>query len=177
MKKYDGYAETQAITGDFEVIEPGAYICRIKNVECNAKPYGELLRIEFDIDEGKHKGFYQKKSGEFGKWSGMYYQTVMKDNLKFFKGFITSIEKSNQGFVWESHWDEKQLVGKYFGGVFAEEEYMNDKGDVKIACKCVQVRSVEQVREGKIKIPVLKKLNNQAQGFSPVDSGEDELPF
>jgi hypothetical protein len=174
MKKYDGYAETEAITGDYEVIEPGAYICKIKEVECVGKDYGELLNIKFDIVDGKYKDFYQKKFDELGKWFGMYYQTVLTDNLKFFKAFITAIEKSNQGFEWEKSWDEKQLVGKFFGGVFAEEEYLSNKGDLRISCKCVQVRSVEQVKQGKVKIPPLKKLANNNQGYVPVTN---EFPF
>jgi hypothetical protein len=176
MQRYDNYDATQAFTGDFEELELGGHICRIKSVECTAKPYGELLTIEFDIAEGTQAGYYQRKFDSLGKWVGKYYQTVKKDDLKFFKGFITAIEKSNPGFKFD--FDEKQLVGKLFGGVFGQEEYESN-GEVKVSTKCVQVRSVEEIRKG-VPVPKLKKLkgNNGSPAFFAVDASDtDDLPF
>jgi hypothetical protein len=181
MKHYEGYAEAKAITGEFDSMVPGGYICKIKAVTCEDKPYGELLTIEFDIAEGEKKGFYQKQFDETKKWYGKYYQTIKKDDLRFFKGFITAIEESNSGFKW--NWDEKALVGKLFGAIFAEEEYQNDKGEVKVSCKCRQVRSVQAIKEGKFKVPELKKLSNStftstsSPTFNPFETSDEELPW
>jgi hypothetical protein len=185
MKRYDGYEKAEAFTGEFESIQPGGYVCKILKVVSEEKPYGELLRIGFDIAEGEHKDFYKrqfdrKKEGNTeAKWPGMYYQTVKSgDDIKYFKGFITAIENSNSGFKWD--WDEKKLTGKLFGGVFGQEEFKANDGNIKTSVKCMQVRSVDAIRENKFKVPDIKRLNNTGSnsggGFSPVDD-DDELPF
>jgi len=188
MKNYEGYEKSEAFTGEFETLEPGGYVCKITKVVCEEKPYGELLRISFDIEEGEHKEFYKRKfvkafeANSEAKWQGMYYQTVKTDDLRYFKGFITAIENSNSGFKFD--FDEQKLVGKLFGGVFGQEEYENSNGEVKLSTKCVQVRSVEKIREG-VGIPEIKRLKHSAtdslfatatDSFFTVDSN-DVLPF
>jgi len=186
MKKYEGFEQAQAFTGEFETLKPGGYVCKILKVESKEKPYGELLRIAFDIAEGEHKDFYRRKYDkdmQFGsdvKWKGMYYQTVKQDDLRFFKGFITSIEKSNNGYKWD--WDEKKLVGKLFGGVFGEEEYQGNDGNVKTSVKCMRVNSVETVKNG-IEPPPIKKLpdsisDSLSNTFGNLLTEDDsDLPF
>lgn len=183
MKKYDGYEQAEAFTGEYEKLEPGGYVCKILQVKAEDKDYGTLLRIAFDIAEGEYEGYYRrlferkKQNDPDAKWPGMYYQTVRQDDLRYFKGFMTSIEASNPGFKW--NWDEKKLVGKLFGGVFGEEEFEGNDGMVHIAVKCRFVRSVESIREGKFKIPDIKKLTpkeNEDNDWTPVDD-DDELPF
>ena len=132
MKKYDNYEQAEAFTGEFETLEPGAYICKILKVEVEEKPYGDLMRIFFDIAEGERKDFYKKLYDKLGKWLGQYTQTVHKEYIQYFKGFMTALENSNSGFKWD--WDENKLKGKLFGGVFGEEEYEKD-GKIKVAVK------------------------------------------
>ena len=182
MRKYEGYEQAEAFTGEFETLEPGGYICKILKVQTEERYYGTLLRIGFDIAEGEHEGYYRrrfdqkKQYDENAKWPGMYYQTVRQDDLRYFKGFITSIEASNPGFKWD--WDEKKLVGKLFGGIFGEEEYEKQNGEIGTIVKCGFVRSVDAIREGKFKVPEIKRLqpslnepNYTTQDF------EYELPF
>lgn len=183
MRKYDGYEKAEAFTGEYETIEPGGYICKILQVKAEDKDYGTLLRIAFDIAEGERKGYYKRlyerrnESNPDAKWPGMYYQTVKEDDLKYFKGFITAIESSNPGFKW--NWNEKELEGKLFGGVFGQEEYLNNKKEVKVSTKCVWVRSIEQIRNG-IEPPEIKRLKNKPStvvddNFYNMD--DDDLPF
>ena len=182
MRKYEGYEQAEAFTGEFETLEPGGYVCKILKVQTEERYYGTLLRIGFDIAEGEHEGYYRrrfdqkKQYDENAKWPGMYYQTVRQDDLRYFKGFITSIEASNPGFKWD--WDEKKLVGKLFGGIFGEEEYEKQNGEIGTIVKCGFVRSVDAIREGKFKVPEIKRLqpslnepNYTTQDF------EYELPF
>lgn len=183
MRKYEGYEQAEAvIPGDYEILQPGGYICKILKVQTEERYYGTLLRIGFDIAEGEHEGYYRrrfdqkKQYDENAKWPGMYYQTVRQDDLRYFKGFITSIEASNPGFKWD--WDEKKLVGKLFGGIFGEEEYEKQNGEIGTIVKCGFVRSVDAIREGKFKVPEIKRLqpslnepNYTTQDF------EYELPF
>lgn len=185
IKKYNGYEQAEAYTGEYEKLEPGGYICKILKVQSEDKDYGTLLRIAFDIEEGEHKGYYKrtfenkKESNPDTKWPGMYYQTVKESDLKYFKGFVTSIEASNKGYKWD--WDEKKLVGKIFGGVFGEEEFVTNDGEIKTSVKCRFVRSADSIREGKFKVPDIKKLQGSSStstnnGWVPADN-DDELPF
>lgn len=180
MKKYGGYEKAEAYTGDYETLKPGGYICVIKQVVCEEKQYGHLLRISFDISEGDYKDFYKRKylrnkvMNPEAKWPGMHYQTVKQDKLQYFKGFITSVEKSNLDFKWD--WDESKLVGKLFGGIFGEEEFLW-RDDIKTTVRCRFVRSVEQIREGNFKVPDIKRLEGQAPNDGFYANDDDDLPF
>lgn len=178
MKKPQGYDEVQAFTGEFEQIKPGGHVCKILKVIAEDRDYGTLLRIGFDIVEGINKDFYKrkfdedKKKSSDAKWKGMIYQTSRDDKPQFFKGFITAIENSNPGYKFD--FNEQSLVGKLFGGVFGQEEYLNNNGEVKLITKCLQVRTVEKVREG-IDAPQIKRLKQDETAFIIQD--ETELPF
>jgi len=181
MKQYSGYEAAEAFTGDYETLESGGYVCKILKVVVEDKDYGALLRIGFDIAEGEHKDYFRrlfdktKVSNPDAKWRGMYYQTIKEEDLRYFKGFITAIENSNSGFKWA--WDEQKLVGKLFGGVFGQEEYLSDKGGVKLSTKCRFVRSVEQIRKG-IEIPEIKRLSgSNVPANNPTDAVDDTFPF
>ncbi len=152
-------------------------------VQAEEKDYGTLLKIAFDIAEGEHEGYYKrrfeskKQSNPDAKWPGMYYQAAKQDDLRYFKGFITSIEASNPGFKW--NWDEKKLVGKLFGGIFGEEEYEKTDGSIGTIVKCRFVRSVDAIREGKFKVPEKKRLQPSSLNEPNYTTQDilDELPF
>lgn len=185
MKKYDDYEQSEAVVPGGEALEslkPGGYICKILKVVVEEKPYGHLMRIGFDIAEGDYQSYFKAKHDyklqydPNAKWPGMYYQTIKEDQMKYFKGFMTSLEASNQGYKWD--WDEKKLTGKLFGGIFGEEEFQMNDGTIGTSVKCMQIRSVGAIREGKFKVPELKKLNSSSPStFQQVDASEHELPF
>jgi hypothetical protein len=143
------------------------------------------MRIAFDIADGEHEGFYdrqfkrKKQNNADAKWPGMYYQTIKEDDLKYFKGFITVIENSNPGYKWD--WDEQKLKGKIFGGVFGEEEYTGNDGQVKTSVKCRFVASVDRIKEG-VKIPEIKRLQGNSATINSNQFGhevslDDDIPF
>jgi hypothetical protein len=187
MKRYEGYEQTEAFTGDYERMEPGGYVCRILQVkaeepEPGTKNYDTLLRIGFDIAEGDKAGFYKrqfdrkKQTNADAKWPGMYYQTIKADDLRYFKGFITAIEESNTGFKWD--WDEQKLKGKIFGGVFGEEEYLGNDGKVRTSVKLQWVRSADKIRSGDYTLPEKKLLKGGNSTHTPIETiSDDELPF
>jgi hypothetical protein len=180
MKKYDGYDGAEAFTGEFERLAPGGYVCVILKVVVEEKNYGHLMRIAFDIANGTHEGYYdrqfkrRKENNKEAKWPGMYYQTIKEDSLQYFKGFMATIEASNPGFKWD--WDEKKLVGKLFGGVFGEEEYLGNDNKARTAVKCMYVRSVEQIKAG-VKVPETKRLEPDTQFGQEVPFTDDDIPF
>ena len=96
----------------------------------------------------------------------------------FLKGFITSIEKSNEGFIF--NFDEATLKGKKFGGVFAREQYRNASGESKMSTKLRFIRSTEGIHD--VEVPGDKLLPaSEIQGFYPINNVTEEdnsdLPF
>ena len=173
MRKYDNYDQTEAFTGEYETLEPGAYVCKILNVVSEEKPYGDLLRISIDIDSGDHRDYYRRrydkavKAKPDAKWPGMYYQTIKQDDLSYFKGFITAIEESNPGYKWD--WNEKSLVGKRFGGIFGQEEFRANDGSIKLSTKLRFARSLESIQKP-CQIPEIKRLAKAPDQYFPEPS-------
>lgn len=195
MKKIEGYDEAQAITGEYETLEAGGYICKIISAKEETSQNGNrMLVIAFDIAEGEHKGIYQRRFEELKKVNndpatvvkypnnGIY--RVMLDGEKaagYLKGLITSIEASNTNFKW--NWDEKELKNKLFGGIFGEEEYEKMNGKIGTSVKLRWIRSVQAIEDGKYKIPDKKCLNKQSDKKSDnifntnAEDDDDDLPF
>ena len=185
MNKPQGYDEAQSF-GEFETLPAGGYKCLIKKVVCEKTQAGkEYLKIGFDIAEGDYKDFYQKKfandNRDNPKWSGIW--TVFVEGYKpnttnpRFKGLITSVETSNEGFKFD--FDEQKLVNKKVGLVFREEEFEGQDGQVHTAIKPFYAISYDKAEEAKIPNP--KKLPEKGEAFEDfIDSAtseNDDLPF
>lgn len=180
MKKINGFEnlpEEEVV--EFDSLKPGAYICCIRDVEDVFSK--EYLKIKFDIADGEKKGFFHKD--DLDEWSnqGTTYRSYKDSASKFFKAFITAIEKSNTHKNYKWDWNEKSLIGRFFVAVFGEEEYENQDGDIKIVVKCQDIRSIQALREGKIEIPPLKKLkvrkNPETAAYQNQTINDDDLPF
>lgn len=185
MEKPQGYDEAQAF-GEFETLPAGGYKCLIKKVVCEKTSAGkEYLKIGFDIIEGKYKDFYQKKFASDTrpepKWSGVW--TVFVEGYKpettnpKFKGLITSVENSNEGFKFD--FDEKKLVGKKVGIVFREEDFIGQDGQIHTAVKPFYATSYDKAEEAKI--PNRKEISEEQQDKIFEDNinqdDNDDLPF
>jgi len=194
MKPIEGYDKAEALTGEYEVLPVGGYICKIVDaVITTAKSGKEMLVIDFDISEGKYAGYYQRKFEENKKsnqdptkevkWPGVYRQMLEGEKAAgYFKGLMTTLAASNQGFDWDKcNWDESKLKGLIFGGLFGREEYEKIDGSTGMSTKLLYVRSVEKIRKGDFEIPkdkLLKKEPNPfavSNEFTPVE--DDDLPF
>ena len=162
---------------DFKRMVSGAYICKIESVQDVADK--EYLKIEYDIAEGQLKGYYADLFERRQFWGGRFIRSYKDTALSFFKAFITAVSNSNQGFAWTSN--EQQLVGKKFGAVIAEEEYIKAKGDVGTRFYVAETRSVDAIRKGDFKVPDKKKLKSVPSNapFTASDFGVDveNLPF
>lgn len=191
MIKPTDWDTTEAFTGEFKTLKPGGYICKILGAKTETTRTGkEQLILMFDIAEGEFKGFYKEQhekkfaTNPNAQWLGVYRQLTGGESEKtnpFFKGMIYSIEASNNGYIW--NWQEQSLKGKLFGGVFGQEEYLNNSNEKKVATKLMYIRSVEQIRNG-VEIPAIKKLQPQNGGFNDFacsfgDSfpSDDDNPF
>lgn len=205
MRPIDGYDQAPAFTGETISLPAGLYKLVIKQANViQDKNNREMMVICFDIVEGSqkdgyigvnldYKDFYKKQfdlrkqSDPNVKWGGIYRQLTHGDSLPFFKGLMTSIEKSNPGYRW--NWDERTLVGKFVGGIFQREEFETSDGQKKMATKCVQIRSLDGLKDAKVPADNLLAEthagNNQppsmmdANGFVNIpDNATDEgIPF
>lgn len=191
MNKPNNYDNVQGFEG-FTPLELGGHICVIKKVEeAKAQKSGkDMLRIYLDTDRADKQPKYfedrfKSDTRENKKWGCIVYQMVLDtngDTSRGFKTFIESVEKSNNGF--KVQWGDNfctSLTGKLVGGVFGREEYLNSYGDSKFATKCLNFRTVEDVKNG-IEAPKDKLLNPSVNSSSaafdditPVDDGD--MPF
>lgn len=133
----------------FEKVEAGGYVCGIYAVE--DVPEKEYLKISYDIVEGEKKGFYSKLKKEKGWELPMFIASYKDSALPFFKGTITSIEKSNKGFKFDS--DETKLVGKKVGLVLFEKERINNNGKKVVDMRVDKAHSIDAIKSGDFEVP------------------------
>ena len=191
MEKIEGYETAQALTGEFDRLKPGGYICKIIAAkEEKSKSGNKMLTLALDIDEGEQKGFFMKRFEELKKENqdpnkevkypnAAIYHQMLEGNEKavgFLKGLMTSLEASNQNFKW--NWDEKKLVGLKCGAIFGEEEYEKMDGSIGISCKVKFIRTIKCIQENNFKVPELKKLPAKGDSFEFSGAASaDNLPF
>jgi hypothetical protein len=196
MKKFKNYETAKAYVPQ-EKLPVGGYICKILNAEIQSTNYGDKLVISFDIAEGEHKDFYaanyKAQDAEDKKWKGNYRVSVPADDgseddnkvMGRFKTFIQRIEDSNSGYHWD--WDEKKLKGKLIGIIFNEKEY-NFEGRTGFFTNPIYTTTIEEIREGKFKIPAPTYLKQNSSSNAGASQGSDgfmnipdgfgeELPF
>lgn len=141
-----------------EVITPGGYICRIKEVTDNED--NETLKIVMDIEEGEHAHYGDRKYDETG-YSFGYLTTGRKYSLswqKSFKAFLVALEESNRRFYADKFDnDPKSLEDMLIGAVVANEEYAHKNREgvyIKdVRPKVIALVSVDRIKKGDFKMP------------------------
>ena len=193
MNKPANYDEAIAKTGEFEDLPNGAYKCVIKKAaQAKSKNNEDMLELYVDIlsdadNGGEYKDYFKKQydgaiqSGYEAKWRGTLRQITSGKSVPFFKGLITSIERSNPGYTF--NFDENTLTGKKICGVFRHRQYKAQDGTLKLAVECWYLCDINKVKD--IKTPE-NKLLNDTNGVKPqiVDdpkfeelSTDEDLPF
>lgn len=156
IENWDSIVESTS----FKRLTPNGYIVKILKVEDH--PEKEYLKIYFDIFKGDDKGYFKKQydgdTRKEKKWpnAGTFIRSYKDSAASMFKGFINAIEKSNKGYQW--NFDEKTLVNKVVGLIIADEQYQNQKGQVRVRNYVAAVRSVETIEKSEYEIPALKEL-------------------
>lgn len=160
MRRISDWANIKE-SGTFERLAPGGYIVKILNVK--DFPEKEYLKISFDIAEGEKKGFFKKSfdndTRDAKKWpnGGSFIRSYKQTAAGMFKGFVSAVEASNKGYTFD--FEEQTLVGKVVGVVVGDEEFFNQKGQVRTRTYVNAIRSVDAIKSGDYKIPELKKLD------------------
>ena len=169
LKKPSNYDEIQ-VNQDFERLELGGHKGIIKKVEEYTSPISNNTSLKVEVDtasDDSQPNYYQKQYDENTnankKWStgGTKYVSLKEDEncVKMLKSFITAVENSNNGFVYDWDKDVDQLNGKKVGLVFGLEEYEDTEGKIKTATKLNQFRSIDKVNN--VKIPKVRKINGE----------------
>ena len=171
IKKPQGYDEVPAYTGESQQLPKGKYVCIIKQVATQVSQNGnEQFVILYDIAEGEHAGFYDKlfkadkaQNPSGAKWKGVFKQNMEGRGLSWFKGVITSIERSNQfRFNCDQADNEKTLVGKKFGAIMYREQFEGKDGSRPFATRIWQIRSLDGLNEAEV--PEDKLLPERMEG-------------
>ena len=179
MKKIDNFDKIQENGVGFKRIPDGAYIVGIKKVTDN--PEKKYLRLELDVCKGEYKNWYQKlydadkRETKYWPRDGVLVRSYSDKALPFFKGFITSVTKSNKNFNWE--WDEQKLVNKVFGVVIGTEEYERQNGGIGKRPYIASVHSVETIEKGEYEIPALKELTTTKTTTAPANDPITDADF
>lgn len=174
MKRINNWENIQEST-TFKRLKPSGYVCKILKVE--DYPDKEYLKIYFDVNGGEDKGYFksqfEKDTRKERKWpnAGTFIRSYKDSAASMFKGFINAIEKSNKGYQW--NFDEKTLVNKVVGLIIADEQYQNQKGQVRVRNYVAAVRSVETIEKGEYEIPALKELTTTKATTAPAN---DPIP-
>lgn len=169
----------------FELLPVGGYVCQILRVE--DKEDKEYLEIEFDIIDGKHKDYFTDQAAHLNFWTGKFIKSYKVSAEKFFKAFLTAIEKSNSGFVADKFdCNPATLEGKKIGLVIGHEKYWTSEGKERTRINVDQVRSIEEISKGGFKLPELKinDYNKPKGSLSVMDldqdftlMADDDIPF
>lgn len=191
MNKPAGYDEVQT-TGDFTPIQLGGHkliILGVKEVKLGGY---DAITVQVDMAQDDiQPNYYQKaykedtrKQKKYGGNINIFTQTSEYNGKKTskLKSFLTSVENSNQDF--QVQWGEEfcqHLKGKFVGGVFGEEEYLNDKNEVKTARKLRYFRKIDGVLDADIpekKVLQGNTTSNEDDSFMNLTDKElDALPF
>ena len=142
----------------------GGFICEIKTVE--DIPDKEYLKVGYDIaeavtdDQKEFVGMYARRKAERDFDYPVTIVSYKETSLPFFKGFVTALENSNDGYKWDN--DETKFIGKRIGFVIGEEEYegqdRNGAPKIKVRTYVAERHSVDSIKEGDFDVPEFKKI-------------------
>ena len=188
MEKPKFYEEAQVL-GEYTPINLGGHKLVIMKVEeVTASNGNQYIKVSFDtakddVQPNYYSNAYKNDTRDNKKWSGVttVFPTTMDGKTsKSFKTFCTAVEHSNAGFkmVWGEQFCNA-LKGKAVGGVFGEEEYLNNAGEVKTARKLFWFRGTDKVMDAEIPTKRTVEPQQESNGWMNIPDGieADELPF
>ena len=162
-------ANKAAKPGEFSNLPAGGYVCKIVDAEFTTSKAGnDMLNLNVDIAEGDYTNYFQNFADRFKNWNNnaVYRQLILdssKNVSSFFKGLLEIIEDSNSNFTAYANGgvDNKALVGKLIGFVFADEEYQKQNGDIATRAVVRTPKTVAEIRDGDFTVPRSKKWIRQ----------------
>lgn len=142
----------------------GEYVFVITGAEeTTSNNNNEMIVLRLDICEGMFSGYFENLSQDIGKDLRPIVRQVTEGlSLSFFKGLITSIERSNPGYEFTGN--VQSLIGLKVAGILFEEKYEDKNGKEKSSLKIDRFFSVKKESDPK------KKQKNE-------EMYDDDLPF
>ncbi|MCD8160935.1 MAG: hypothetical protein LUE61_07125 [Clostridiales bacterium] len=169
--------------GTFNNPEPGGYIAVISDYEDNEQK--QYLKIFWDFAEGEFQGYNQETFDRAGFWPTALFRSYKPKALGFFKSFKACLEASNRGYRFDTR-NLDAIIGKKFGVVLGEEQYLSNSGEPKNRLYVAQTRSIQAIREKDYKAPPFKPLKAapvQQSAYPAPDYGaalsfdDEDVPF
>lgn len=186
IPQYKGF-EKKKFSSAREILPAGGYVGKILKAEVMQCSWGNQLQIKFDITEGEYKDFFRhdwdNNTNEDRKWRGVLKLPLPTDDeqdgwkRKIINNLAASLEESNSGYTWD--WDETKLKGKLLGFLVREFEWSMN-GNFGVSTEASSCTDVESIRNGKFKIPKMRKLKaeqNTASQSQDSITDPDDLPF
>ena len=196
IKKFNDFNETKGYS-DSQQLPRGGYVCKIIGAKPIETKFGQSIKVAYDIAEGEYAGYFQAKydanTNEDKKWPGVFLLNVPTDDgsqqdgwtKRAFKTFTDALEDSNDNYHFD--WDESKFKGKLIGFVINYRQYEKQDGSVGNTPNVGRVTSVQNIKDGKFKIPDDKLLKNHKQplvasstdnsGFSIPEETDEAVPF
>ena len=86
IKSYNGFKAERTTTR--ETLPAGGYVAKIMDASVIDYDWGSVLKIDFDIAEGEHKGFfaadYRANTNDDKKWRGCYRINIPNESNQYF---------------------------------------------------------------------------------------------
>ena len=168
---------------DFRGLPIGAYECVIMDARVNHNEQSgkDTFKVSVDIASGEFKDYFRKMYENDTridrKWNNnaVKYLSYTGDNVAYFKGFITTVENSNDNYKWD--WDETKLKGKKVCGVFQYEEYEKQDGTKGIKVRLNKFRSLDKLKEIEVSDSI-KMLDGTYTSYDDyMEKVEEKKPF
>lgn len=141
-------------------------------------PEKEYFKVPYEIIEAtkpedeEFVGMYAKRKKENSFDFPKIIISYKESALPMFKGNMRAISESNNlnlNIDGDFDFDAKDFKGKVCGAIIGEEEYENQKGQIRVRSTIRRLRSVDAIRNGDFKMPELKKLSQEKKESSPFD--------
>ena len=169
--------------GEFQRMTAGGYVCviqavRTKGVGVDYVSEKQYVKLIWDVAEGDFAGKFSDDywAGEDRDWGHQFY--LSWKNWGALKTALTCLDESNPGFDAEAAFEAdnwNMFIGKKMGLVIGEEEYIANDGTVKTRFTFPRIKSVQDIKAGKFKVPPLKKVAQEASTASA--ETYDDVPF
>ena len=155
--------------GGYKQLPAGGYICRILGAKAEVSRAGNpMVTVMLDIIDGEYTGFFMNKYRDKKanaddptkvKYPNDGVSRIVTDDSeghtkKAFKGFVTSVERSNDVMLpREDNAFVAALKDKEVGVLFGREEYMGTDGKRRWSTKPRFFRDVESIVNGDYTTP------------------------
>lgn len=158
--------------GEYEALELGGHEIVILDAREHTSEFSGNTSLKISVDiagNDKQAGFFKKQyeadTRQDKKWpnGAVKYLSLKDEQLEYLKGFITSLENSNQNFTFNSNGTWEQLKGLKCAAQFGLEQYEKQDGTTGFATRLNQFRSLDKLPE--IKVPKVRFLDGSSLDY------------